>query len=459
MIHQNRIVTFCCDKKYAGIFADYGTGKTLAALMIMNKMKWNRILVVSTKLSLLSTWIDEIKERSNFRYSVLMGTRQQKIHRLDWGLKISRDLPGHWHRGAAHTTLFLLNYDGIKNIYHELTRSYFDAVFLDESTKIKSSKTERTKICWSLGREIKHRFIMAGFPVTENLVDLYSQVKFLDNGTTLGNRYDAFVHENFVKFGPKIVPKAKNKKLILKKIQPFCIRVTNKDLNLPPQIYKQMTIKQTKQQKELLDDLTNSFSFEFGKVKYDTQYIFGLINKSMQICDGFVTDDKKNIETLRTEKDETLVELLDEIDPRQNKVVIWCAFLFSIHKIERILKRLKIPTLTLTGASKEESSIVRKFQHSKSSNVLLTTQKKSAESISIQNARIAIYYSQLWSGDLRANSEARIRRKGSEKHKSILYIDFMTENSVEIQISKCHRQKKSLINELKRIFTEVGGGK
>ena len=97
------------------------------------------------------------------------------------------------------------------------------------------------------------------------------------------------------------------------------------------------------------------------------------------------------------------------------------------------------------------------FQKSRDYNVLICTQKKAAESVTLTSARYAIYYSNIWSNDARLNSEARIRRKGSEIHKSIIYIDLITKDSVEEKVYECLRKKKDLINELKTAFLEMKG--
>ena len=101
--------------------------------------------------------------------------------------------------------------------------------------------------------------------------------------------------------------------------------------------------------------------------------------------------------------------------------------------------------------------MLSKFQTSREYNVLLATQKKAAESITLTSARYAIYYSNIWSYDSRGNSEARIRRKGSEKHESIIYVDILTKSEVEKKVYDCLRKKKNLIEELKKSFIEMGG--
>ena len=483
MEHQKLAVEFCLEKNerpYTGIFSDYGTGKSLIALMIveiMRKVKENsfrKVLIVSTSLSIDTTWCDEIRKHSDFRFCILKGTAKAKSNLLTYAVgNIDNPQRYGYSTGSGKPLLFLINYEGIESIYNELVYAKFDAVFADESTKLKTHDAKRTMALYGVSENIPHRYIMTGFPVTENLAELYSQIKFLDRGATFGKSYYAFVNRYFVRIGQKIVVKKRAIKQILDLIKPFCIRITNENLKLPPKTYKELKIEMTEQQKELLEGLNDTFRLELGKVKIDTKYIFTLISKSLQICDGFIqhieyeykeVNGKKvrtnkvlssELEIVDTNKDEVLIEALDQINIKQNKVVIWCAFLFSVQKLERILAKLGIRTLSLTGATEDSNKIVQVFQRSKEYNVLICTQKKAAESVTLTSARYAIYYSNIWSYDARGNSEARIRRKGSEIHKNITYIDLITKNSVEEKVYQCLRKKKDLINELKTAFLEM----
>jgi len=483
MQHQGTVVEFCTEKNelpYSGIFADYGTGKTLMALMIVEIMRLvkvgqvKKILIVAPSLAIETTWCDEIKKHSDFRFCVLKGTAKAKINLLEYAVG-TVDKPERFGQNNESNKLILVlvNYESVKSIHQELIRSRFNVIFADESTRIKIHDAERTMALQKVGESIAYRYAMTGFPITENMAELYSQIKFLDHGKAFGKSYYAFINRYFVRFGHKIVVKKRAMKQILDLISPFCIRVTNESLKLPPKTYKELSLEMTDQQRELLLQLNDTFRLELGKVKIDTKYIFTLISKSLQICDGFVQHieyEKKEVEgklvntskvlsseleIVDTNKDEALIETLNEINITKNKVVIWCAFLFSVEKLERIFRKLGIRSISLTGATQYTNKAVQLFQRSKEFNVLVCTQKKAAESVTLTSARYAIYYSNIWSNDARLNSEARIRRKGSEIHKSIMYIDLITKGSVEEKVYECLRKKKDLINELKTAFLEM----
>ena len=449
MEHQKLITKFIKDLPFFGIFAEYGTGKTLCALDHINTHKYRKTLVISTKTAIQSTWPDEIKEHTNFQYVVLVGSRKHKLNQLYLGLSRSHVDAGYYHSAKTHPVIFLINFDGVKNVYNELVQANFDLILIDESTKIKSPKTTRTQAIWKLGETGENRGIMTGFPVTENIANIYSQIKFLDRGETFGSNFYAFLNRYFVKLGPKKLPKKKAVKEIMEKIQPFCIRVSGSVLNLPPKNYIKVPVPMTEQQKDLLGQLNDYFMLEFGNVSIDTQYVFTLINKSLQICDGFIRDGDGNLEVVDTNKDDALLDELEAIDLDHNKVIIWCSYKFSIRKLKKLLK--VYDPLTLTGETEDANKVVKQFQHGKYP-VLLAIQKKASESITLTSCNHAIYYSNGWSADLRYNSEARIYRKGSEKHKRVFYTDLLVKGTVEEKVIECLRKKKSLVDELKAAF-------
>lgn len=454
MEHQKVMVKFALGKDYVGLFAEYGVGKSLVALAYIDKLKIHKTLIVSTKLSIQSTWPIEIKKHTNLKYVSLIGSKSQKLASLFYGIRISNMEDGHYHKGYKTPIIYLINYEGIKNIITDLVAIKFDLIVLDESTKIKSHKTQRTKLLWALGATIKKKIIMTGFPITEALYDVYSQIKFLDNGKTFGKSYYKFVDDYFTKVGMKYVAKRKAIKQLLIKIKPFCIRITNANLKLPPKTYKKIILEPTYQQAKALKELNENFQLALGKVNIDTQYIFALIAKSLQICDGFVQDEKY-LETITTKKDAALLDLLDEIDIVKNKVLIWCSFRYSVLKIFKYLSSTGHNILTLTGSTPDVNLVVNKFQNSKKHNVLIATQKKAATSITLTNCRYAIYYSNMWSYDDRYNSEARIYRKGSEKHSNIVYTDFVTKGTIEEKVLLCLQTKKNLVEMLKKEFLSL----
>jgi SNF2 family DNA or RNA helicase len=500
MAHQDEIVAFCKDKPYAGIFAEYGTGKTLCTLKLTEVCQWTKVLVVCSKTAILATWPAEITKHTDFNYVFLTGTKQRRIDALSLGLRKARQQESAYTAEYLRPTIFLINFDGVKSIYNELVASSFDCIIVDESTKIKYPTTMRTKVLWALSKNIPRRFCLTGWPITESPQDLYSQIKFLDRGVTFGNSYQGFMDKYFAKIGYKRVPIKGSPEKIINAIEGFCIRVTNESLKLPPKTYIVKEIPQSEQQIKALRQLKDYMQVTVGQINISTEYIFTKLIKTLEICDGFIKDNwwisdgdfircnkcdftaeyavdgakteegKKisqktkcpkcnhfgNYELIATEKDETLFELLEEIDVAHHKVIIWTPFKFTLHKLALQCKENGYETVLLSGDTEDVKAVVDKFMYSKC-NILIATTKKASESLNLTNCNVAIYYSNEWSYDRRANSEARIYRKGSEKHANVIYVDFVTKGTLEELVFNCLTKKKDLVNELKEMFRREAG--
>lgn len=445
MEYQKRIVKFCKDREYFGIFSGFGTGKTLSALKIKEELGCNRMLVISTLLSIKDTWVSEIEKHTTYKYVLLIGSKQARIRNLKLGL----------HKSYTEPVIFLVNFDGVKTIANAIIQANFDVVFVDESTKIKDHRSTRSKAAWYVGNSIPIRGILTGFPITEGVKDIYSQIKFLDNGATFGDNYYAFMNTYFVKGGFKYIIKKKSIGTIVDKLKNFCIFVDSDDVDLPKTMYRKITVPQTVQQNKLLAEFKDEFRVNWGTVSIDTKYIFVLLNKSLQICNGFIQNTEKGkikeLEFVKTNKDEILLDILSEIG-HVEKVIIWFSFNIPLIKVKHILTGNGYKVLTLLGETKDEASVTRHFNVG-SYNILLASLKKASESINLTNCRYAVYYGNFHSGDIRKNSEGRIRRMTS-KASTAMYIDLCTEDSVEEDILQCFKTKNSITDAVKQRFRD-----
>jgi SNF2 family DNA or RNA helicase len=450
MTHQKQIVDYGDPLPYMGVFAGYGVGKSLAALALIERKGWKTIVIISTKTAIQSTWPDQITEHSDFRFVKLLGDSKQKFRTL-------RDTMGRYHSTYHNhpkrpVLIILVNFDGVKNIFRFLTVIKPNAVILDESTKIKNIEALRSQVMIAYGKVVPNRIVMTGFPITDSPTEIYSQIKFLDQGATFGNSYEAFLDSYFKKKNGKYILKTGAAKKIFDKIKGFCIMIPESVIKLPPKVYKKIALDPTEEQQRLLDSLSNQFRLEFGKVQYSTKSIYALTSKAMQICDGFVTDGRGNLSIVDTPKDEAMLDTFQEIGTKE-KILIFTNYIWTVKKIHKLLSYYGYGVLTLLGETKDPGKIVKVFQNSTRYNVLVSTLMKGNESITLTNCNKAFYYSRDWSNDRYGNSQARIRRKGSEKHSSIIYTDFLLRGTVEEVVHNCVAAKGNVVRDLKKFFS------
>lgn len=452
MQHQKRVVDLASPLPAAAIVSPYGTGKSLVGLLLIQKENWKIVVVISTKTAIESTWPDEISKHSDFMYTILSGSSPQKARTLI--NSASRFYYQYRHIPQARM-IVLVNYDGVKNIFPLLVQLKAQAVFLDEALRIKHGDTLRTQVMWAYGKTVPRRYTIGGFLFSDHFYEVYSQIKFLDNGERLGNSFDSFLSTYFEKkkAGPmkgKLAPKRGAVKKIYDKIKDICIIVPDNIINLPPAVHKDIALAPTDYQEELLEKVRKDMKIELERKHINLVSVFALDTKAREICDGFIYNGKR-VKFFETPKDEALLDLVGQIGPSE-KHLIWTTFRPTLYRIERLLTNDGHKVLTLHGDTPDVRKLVRTFQHSTSHNLLVAMIQKGNESVTLSNCRYATYYSHTWSNDQFGNSMARTRRKGSEIHESIIYSSLFIKNSVEERMRGNIHTKTEYIAKAKKYF-------
>ncbi len=169
------------DHQYAAIFHEQGLGKTKIALDLA--LLWlegddvDTVFIV-TKKSLIENWCNEISAHSHITPHVLSGNRAQNSASLN-----------------SPVLLYVTNYEVLAAnaaIIRLFLKTCRVGCILDESQKIKNPNTILTQLFLELAPSFERRIIMTGTPAANRPYDIWSQVKFLDNGAALGCSFEEF---------------------------------------------------------------------------------------------------------------------------------------------------------------------------------------------------------------------------------------------------------------------------
>lgn len=159
-----------------GLFLSPGAGKTAIMLSALTELRrQGRIqasLVVAPQRPLRKTWRQEA-EKWGFplTFSLVHGTPAQRKRAL-----------------AAAADVYLINPENIAwlSAQEPETLPPFDALVVDESQKFKNVTTQRAKALKAMLPRFRRRYCLSGTPAAESLMDLFGQVRILDNGKRLG---------------------------------------------------------------------------------------------------------------------------------------------------------------------------------------------------------------------------------------------------------------------------------
>jgi len=445
--HQERALTKMIHKTSFGLFMDIGTGKSWTGIAMMGKRwcagKSDYVLLVA-KNGVHTQWVTEqlpkhMSEVVPWKAWVWSKTKKaeaefEQMMKFD-GLKI-----------------FAINIDALITIAAEQKIMRFlkaasghATMIVDESQDIKNISAMRTKAAIKYGNLCKYRMIMTGTPIAKNLVDAFSQFKFLDENI-FGHRYVTTFRSRYCQlrdngFGLEIVGH-KNVEEFYRKIDPHIFRINADEvLDLPPKVYVTQPFVLSDEQKRLMKDLRQNFMASVGSgAKISVPNAAALVTRMQQISCGFAVDEEGHVRELPNPRLEELVNVLEQ---REGKAIIWCRF---NEDIRRVMKKLGDKTVDYYGETspKARQQNLDLFLNANSSvRYLVASPEAAGTGLNLQGiCRTNVYYSNSFNSLARWQSEGRTWRDGTTG--SVVYIDLVAKGSPDSRILQNLKDKKSI---------------
>ena len=291
----------------------------------------------------------------------------------------------------------------------------FDMVVIDESSSFKSHSAKRFKALAGIRSRISRMVELTGTPSPNGLADLWSQVYLLDGGERLGNRYSQFRERYFQpdKRGAdgmvySYEAKPGTEESILAKISDICISMKAEDyLELPDLTYHEVPVELDKKSWRAYQDLERKMILELPE---DDELISvtsaaALSNKLLQLANGAVYDEDRQVHEVHDCKIEAFLELVESL---QGKPVL--VFYNYQHDRERILKALEKSGLRIrelkTTQDEDDWNAGR-------IDILLTHPASSAYGLNLQQGgNHVIWFGLTWNYELYTQANKRLHRQG-----------------------------------------------
>ena len=291
----------------------------------------------------------------------------------------------------------------------------FDMVVIDESSSFKSHSAKRFKALAGISSRISRMVELTGTPSPNGLADLWSQVYLLDGGERLGKRYSQFRERYFQpdKHGAdgmiySYEAKPGTEESILAKISDICISMKAEDyLELPDLTYHEVPVELDKKSWKAYQDLERKMILELPE---DDELISvtsaaALSNKLLQLANGAVYDEDRQVHEVHDCKIEAFLELVESL---QGKPVL--VLYNSQHDRERILKALAKSELRIrelkTTQDEDDWNAGR-------IDILLTHPASSAYGLNLQQGgNHVIWFGLTWNYELYTQANKRLHRQG-----------------------------------------------
>ena len=457
--HQLTALEKSWEKLEYGYFMEMGTGKSKVLVdnmaMLYDKGKINGALIIAPK-GVYRNWysqeipnhlVDHIKPKMVLWTASTSKTKEKEYQTL---FEIGFDL----HVLIMNVEAFSTK-RGVEFAYKFLN-SHKTIMTIDESTTIKNPSAKRTKAILNLSKHAKYRRILTGSPVTKSPLDLYSQCAFLnenllDQGSfySFRNRYAHMIERNFGGRRVQIVGSYKNLSELEDILKKFSYRVMKDDcLDLPDKIYVKREIELTPQQQVAYSTMKSAALAQLnGKLATAPHVLTQMMKLHQIVCGHFKADDG----TITEFKHNRINELLDVLDETEGKVIIWANYIYDIEQITKAVKKKygDDSIVQYYGAIKSDQrqDNIKKFQDETSNTKYFIGNPQTAGyGITLTAASNVVYYSNSYDLEKRLQSEDRAHRIGQKK--SVTYIDFITEKTVDEKIVKALRKKINIASQI-----------
>jgi len=325
--YQTPMVEHLLANERSALFVPPGKGKTVVTLKAIDDLfttgEARGVLIVAPLRVCSITWPDQVErwQHSNWMRVANLRTKQ--------GLQA-------WHDRSAE--IYLINSELLQNrlplMFPKGSTSPANVLVIDELSLAKNHSSKRFKALRKHLHHFDRRIGLTGTPVPNNYLDLFAQIRLLDDGDRLGKFISHYKEEHFYSdymgFTWTLNPGAKD--VIDRKLSDLCLVDMGSGNDLPassvidvPVTMPQDAAKQYKAlQKELL------VTIKTGEIQAPSAAT--LVNKLLQFTSGSVYDDDKNVHHVHDSKLHALNHLLQQ---HTEPMLVLCAYK---HESARILK-------------------------------------------------------------------------------------------------------------------------
>jgi len=323
---------------------------------------------------------------------------------------------------------------------------------VDESTTIKSHSAKRTKLLCRLRYRAKYRRILSGLPTPQNVLDLYSQLDFLDPDIIGIKSYYGFQGRYAItkpmRSGNKTFQKVvgvKERLLpeLFAKMDPYMHRVRKKDcLDLPDKVFSVFEVELSKEQKQAYDDMKEFLMVMTDSGEATTETALAQLIRLHQITCGFLPMDDGTIKDFKHGRVDAMMHILEEC-PRN--VIVWCHYVHMIPKLrDAIAKKYGDESVVMYyGATKDQERLdaVRRFQDPEDPLQFIVGNRAMAYGLNLTAGQTNIYYTNDWNLEIRSQSEDRTHRIG--QHNSVNYVDLVSPGTIDRVILGVLKSKRN----------------
>jgi hypothetical protein len=303
------------------VFVGMGVGKTAAVLHHLSEIflaaEATAALVIAPLRVANLTWPAEVNDWPGLRWMRIANLRTESGQR-------------DFLYGRAH--LYLINYESLHQLVSLVERRGnklpYDVTVWDELTRAKNPSSKRINFYRRKVSRTQRNIGLTGTPMPNSHIDLFAQVRLIDDGQRLGTNFTKFKQEFFMQPAFAFAPwKAKKDTphFIEQKIHDITVTLKSSDwLNIPDTVYEDVEVHLYPELQEKYHKLEEELVIELRKNKtINVASSAALITKLLQFTSGEMYDDEGHHHPIHSLKFEALRRI---IAAEKQPVFVACQF-------------------------------------------------------------------------------------------------------------------------------------
>lgn len=416
-------------KTGGALFMEMRLGKTLSMIRFLGRPEnRHRKIAVLAPLVVCKSWANEL-EREGENFVSLAGLSKSKK------MKLAEDF-----RNGKHRWL-IVSYESAKNIgigLHSTLRKD-DVVIADESIILANASNQISKYLTSEKLFPQpFKYALCGEPAPEGKMQYVNQMMFCVGHFMGFKSVWSYRSRNWEQLGYEWWPKYGHDEKMMNFVHDRAFFLTRKQAGIgSKKIYEQISIPMTSEQKKAYNSMLHDFEVDGVSTNFITVQLIHLCRiAGGQIPQGKPEELDEEDEVVQevgwytTKKFEEIIKLLKG-DLRGQKAILWFRFRNELQKMKDMMKSAGLTKMVEVhgGISTQDREVARlEFMEGDALFSLMTisTSKRGSD---WSAASAAIYFSNEYSGDARAQSEDRGIHP--MKTEPFLIIDAVTEGSVD----------------------------
>lgn len=404
--YQQYAINHVIDNSASGLFLDMGMGKTVSTLTAIDDLillgEVNKILVIAPLRVAEDTWsteVDKWDHLKHLRISKILGSKKQREEAIN-----------------TDADIYVTNRENVDWLVAECFNSWiWDMVVIDELSSFKSSKAKRFRALKKVRPYFKRIVGLTGTPAPNSLIDLWPQIYLLDGGQRLGKTITGY-KERYFKPGRRngyIVYnwelKEGSEETIQNKISDICISMSAKDyLDIPERIDNKVEITLPIKVMDTYKQLEKDLVLEIGEEDITAANAAVLTNKLLQLANGAIYSEDKEVVRIHDEKLDRLEEIIDIANGKP--VLVFYNFKHDYDRISKMLTKNKIKHQALNT-----SDDIKKWNNGEI-QVALLHPASAGHGLNLQyGGNIIVWFGLTWGLELYQQANARLHRQGQKE--------------------------------------------